>query len=179
MQESKAARYLESNTRTLQKYIPVRRHEIGKMLALSTMMFLIVFVFSLTRETKDVLIVTNCGAEAIAFLKVYGVIPAATLFMIGYSMLADLYPLSTLFYMISIPFFAFFFLFGFVLYPYRNSIHPLHLQVPESGFSYAVLLIKYWSFSLYYIVSEVWGSASIPLLFWSCANEITNLEQVS
>ena len=34
------------------------------------MMFWIVFVFTMTRDTKDTLIVTNCGAEAIAFLKV-------------------------------------------------------------------------------------------------------------
>eukprot|EP00611_Tribonema_gayanum_P002188 TRINITY_DN1158_c4_g4_i1.p1 TRINITY_DN1158_c4_g4~~TRINITY_DN1158_c4_g4_i1.p1 ORF type:complete len:372 (+),score=152.22 TRINITY_DN1158_c4_g4_i1:881-1996(+) len=32
-------------------------------------------------------------------------------------------------------------------------------------------------FSLYYIVSELWGSAGIPLLFWTCANEVTPIKQ--
>lgn len=43
----------------------------------------------MSRDTKDTLIVTNCGAEAIAFLKVYGVIPAATAFMVTYTALAN------------------------------------------------------------------------------------------
>lgn len=162
----------------LSKYIPLYPHEIPKVLSLSIMMFFIIFVFSMTRDTKDILIVTNCGAEAIAFLKVYGVIPAATLFMIIYSYLSARYPLSTLFYIISIPFFLFFFIFAFVLYPARNFIHPTHLIVPKSGLSYMVQLLRFWSFSLYYIMSELWGSAGIPLLFWSCANEITSMEQV-
>jgi ATP/ADP translocase len=33
------------------------------------------------------------------------------------------------------------------------------------------------SFSLYYIVSELWGSAGIPLLFWTCANDVTPIDQ--
>jgi ATP:ADP antiporter, AAA family len=32
-------------------------------------------------------------------------------------------------------------------------------------------------FSVYYIVSELWGSAGIPLLFWTCANEVTPIKQ--
>lgn len=32
---------------------------------------------------------TNCGAEAIAFLKVYGTLPAATAFMVLYTRLAN------------------------------------------------------------------------------------------
>ena len=60
-------------------FIPIHRQEWKKFLSLSTMMFWIVFVFSMTRDTKDTLIVTNCGAEAIAFLKVYGVIPGTHL----------------------------------------------------------------------------------------------------
>ena len=46
-------------------------------------------MFSMARDTKDTLIVTNCGAEAIAFLKVYGVIPAVTAFMMFYTKLAN------------------------------------------------------------------------------------------
>jgi len=27
-------------------------------------------------------------------------------------------------------------------------------------------LLRYWSFSLFFIVSELWASAGVPLLFW-------------
>ena len=46
------------------------KNEITKFLLLGTMKFFIIFVLTLTRDTKDTLIVTQCGAEAIAFLKV-------------------------------------------------------------------------------------------------------------
>lgn len=49
--------------------LPILPGELPKFISLSFMMFWIVFVFTMTRDTKDALIVTNCGAEAIAFLK--------------------------------------------------------------------------------------------------------------
>ena len=64
------------------------------------------------------------------------------------------------------------------MYPMRHILHPLHLQVPAGGLSFAVNLLRYWTFSLYYIVSEIWGSAGIPLLFWSCANDVVLISQV-
>jgi len=69
---------------------PIYPKELLKFFSLSMMMFWIVFVFTMTRDTKDTLIVTNCGAEAIAFLKVYGVVPAAAGFMILYAKLANI-----------------------------------------------------------------------------------------
>ena len=72
--------------------LPVYPHELPKFLSLSMMMFWIVFVFTLTRDTKDTLVVTNCGAEAIAFLKVYAVIPSAGAFMFAYSKAANALP---------------------------------------------------------------------------------------
>lgn len=46
------------------------KNEVTKFLLLGMMKFFIIFVLTLTRDTKDTLIVTQCGAEAIAFLKV-------------------------------------------------------------------------------------------------------------
>ena len=50
--------------------VPIHLKELSKFLSLSMMMFWIVFIFTMTRDTKDALIVTTCGSEAIAFLKV-------------------------------------------------------------------------------------------------------------
>lgn len=54
----------------------------------------------------------------------------------------------------------------------------MHWQVPSGGLAFPVNLLRHWTFSLYYIVSDLWGSAGIPLLFWSCANDLVSLEQV-
>jgi hypothetical protein len=80
------------------KVLPIYPKEMASFLSLSFMMFFIVFIFTMTRDTKDALIVTNCGAEAISFLKVYGVVPAATGFMVLYSRLSSHYSSRELFY---------------------------------------------------------------------------------
>jgi TLC ATP/ADP transporter len=157
---------------------PIYPKELAKFFSLSFMMFWIVFVFTMTRDTKDALIVTNCGAEAIAFLKVYGVVPAAALFMVTYAKLANNLTPRSLFYVTLAPFFIFYAVFAFVLYPLRDVLHPLSIVVPEGGLSFAVNLLRHWTFSLYYIVTELWGSAGIPLLFWSCANDVVQIDQV-
>ena len=77
------------STQWYRKFFDVAPAEMSKFLSLSLMMFWIVFIFTMTRDTKDTLIVTNCGAEAIAFLKVYGVLPAAALFMMLYAKMAN------------------------------------------------------------------------------------------
>lgn len=134
-------------------------------------------MFTIARDTKDALIVTNCGAEAISFLKVYGVIPAATGFMVMYSRLSDRFSSRDLFYVTMSPFVLFYALFAFVLYPARTILHPMSLVVPEGGAGYAINLLRHWTFSLYYIVSELWGSAGVPLLFWTCANDVVRVDE--
>ena len=155
------------------------RHEMPKFFAMSFLMFCIIYVFTLTRDTKDTLIVTNCGAESIAFLKVYGVVPAAAAFMIGYNFLSNKVSHRALFHMTIIPFFAFYALFGFVLYPLRDKLHHPDgaLTKDDTPLAYLLNLGRFWMFSLYYIVSELWGSAGIPLLFWTCANDVTPIHQ--
>jgi AAA family ATP:ADP antiporter len=44
--------------------------EATKFLLMGSMEFFIIMALTLTRDTKDTLVVTQCGAEAIAFLKV-------------------------------------------------------------------------------------------------------------
>lgn len=51
------------------------REETGKFLALGGIQFFIIFVLTLTRDLKDTLIITSCGAEAISFLKVCAYAP--------------------------------------------------------------------------------------------------------
>jgi TLC ATP/ADP transporter len=46
------------------------QQEVTKFLLIGTIKFFIIMALTLTRDTKDTLVVTQCGAEAIAFLKV-------------------------------------------------------------------------------------------------------------
>jgi AAA family ATP:ADP antiporter len=116
--------------------------------------------------------VSNCGAEAIPFLKLYGVMPCATAFIVMYSKLSNALGKQTLFYVTLLPFFVFYGVFAFVLFPNRDLIH-FPLAVAEGAaaagggaLTAATNLMRYWSFSLFFIVSELWASAGVPLLFW-------------
>ena len=49
---------------------PIQRKEVKKFLLMGAIKFFVIMALTLTRDTKDTLVVTQCGAEAIAFLKV-------------------------------------------------------------------------------------------------------------
>ena len=53
-----------------QTVFPIYGEEVKKFLLLGSIKFFIIMALTLTRDTKDTLVVTQCGAEAIAFLKV-------------------------------------------------------------------------------------------------------------
>ena len=150
---------------------PILPTERSTFLALSTMMFLFIYVFTTVRDTKDTLVVSHCGAESIPYLKLYGVLPCAMMFIVAYSKASNLLGKEALFYVTLVPFFVFYSLFAFVLYPNRDSIHFPKLlgggvQTVADAAPGPLSLIRYWSFSLYFIVSELWASAGVPLLFW-------------
>lgn len=158
-------------------FAAIKRNEIPCFTYMSLMMFLFIYVYTTVRDTKDTLVVSNCGAESIPFLKMYGVMPSALLFIVVYSKLSLVCDKQILFYATLLPFFAFYAIFAFILYPNKDTIHFLFGQHLAGSSGPVTNLIRYWTFSLYFIVSELWASAGVPLLFWQVANDITTVSQ--
>jgi len=163
---------------------PIHGFELKKFLPMCLMFFFINFNYTILRDTKDALVVTasGSGAEAIPFLKLWGVLPFAILFMLVYSKLSNIFSKPKLFYTMICSFIAFFALFALVLYPNRDLLHPndfadkLQAYLPQ-GFSGFVAIIRNWTYSLFYIMSELWGSVALSLLFWGFANDITRVSE--
>lgn len=161
---------------------PVHMHELKKLLPMFLIFFCISFNYTVLRDTKDTLIVTSSGAETIPWLKVYGVLPAAILFMIVYAKLSNMLSKENLFYVTIVPFLIFFTAFAFVLYPNREALHPvssanfLQSLLPE-GAAGLIACYRNWTYSLFYILSELWGSVVLSLLFWGFANDITRVTE--
>lgn len=159
---------------------PVHAYELKKLLPMFFMFFFISFNYTILRDTKDTLIVTSSGAETIPFLKVWGVVPAAVLFMLVYAKLSNILSKENLFYTTIIPFLVFFGVFAYFLYPNRDFFHPnasadyLQSILPQ-GLSGLVACYRNWTYSLFYILSELWGSVVLSLLFWGFANDITRV----
>ncbi len=161
---------------------PIHAFELKKILPMFLMFFCISFNYTILRDTKDTLIVTSAGAEAIPFLKVWGVVPAAILFMIIYAKMSNILSKENLFYATIVPFLVFFALFPTVLYPNKDALHPNVLadslrETLPLGLSGLVESFRNWTYSLFYILSELWGSVVLSLLFWGFANDITRVSE--
>jgi len=162
---------------------PVHGFELKKILPMFFMFFFISFNYTILRDTKDTLVVTSkAGAEAIPFLKFWGVLPSAILFMIVFSKLSNMLSKQNLFYVTLVPFIVFFALFSTLIYPNREAMQLDGLagmlsNVLPLGAKGFVESVRAWHFSVFYILSELWGSVVLSLLFWGFANDITKVTE--
>lgn len=163
---------------------PIHNYELKKVLPMFLMFFCISFNYTILRDTKDTLIVTapGSGAEAIPFIKLWLVVPSAVVFMLIYAKLSNILSKKALFYAVTAPFLIFFALFPTVIYPFRNILHPTsfadYLQgVLPAGFSGFIAMLRNWSFAVFYVLAELWGSVMLSLVFWGFANEITKIHE--
>jgi AAA family ATP:ADP antiporter len=163
---------------------PVHNYEMKKFLPMALMMLCILFNYTILRDTKDTLVVNapGSGAGALAFVKLYGTTPMAVLFMIIYAKLANVLSRENLFYAAILPFLLFFMAFAFVIYPNVEYFHMStetmsRLQGEFPRLYWFIAVIGNWSYSIFYIFSELWGSVVISLLFWQFANEIVRVKE--
>lgn len=157
---------------------PIHNYELKKLLPMLLIFFCILFNYTVLRDTKDTLVVTAAGgSEVLPFLKTFCVVPAAIIFMLIYAKLSNLLSKEALFYAAIVPFLAFFALFAWVFYPLRDLLHPVAsadylTSILPKGFHGIVAIYKTWTYSLFFILAELWGSAVLSLMFWGFANEI-------
>ena len=94
---------------------PIYNHEFKKFFAFAGIMFCMIMNYTLLRNMKDVLVVNAAGAGIITFLKTYCVTPAAILFFMLFVKLSNKFSRENLFYVIIIPFLAYFVILGLLL----------------------------------------------------------------
>lgn len=171
------------NFSPLRAYLwPIHAFELKKFFPLLIMAFFIGFNYNILRNMKDALLVTaeGSGAEVLPFIKVWGILPGAILMTFIYSRLNNKLQRDKVFYVMIGIFLSFFALFTFVVYPLGDKLHPhaladtLQASLPV-GFKGLVAMFRYWTFSSFYIMSELWSSAILSMLFWGFANEVTKL----
>lgn len=163
---------------------PIHNFELKKFLPMGIMMFCILFIYTLLRDTKDAILVNapGAGAESLSFAKGIGVTLSAVIFMIIYTKAANIFKREGLFYATALPFILFFSVFPYLIYPFKSYLH-LDLaaiegyQVSYPWAHWVVPLVGNWTYTLFYILSELWGSAILSLLFWQFANAITPVKE--
>ena len=163
---------------------PIHAWELKKVVPMLLMFFFISFNYTILRDTKDTLIVTapNSGAAAIPFLKVWLVVPCAAIFMIVFAKLSNRLNKQALFYTVTIPLLIFFALFTTVIYPNKELLHPTDMAdklqaILPQGLMGLVAIFRNWTFALFYVLAELWGSVMLSLMFWGFANEISRITE--
>lgn len=156
----------------------------AQVVPLGLMFFCILFNYTILRDTKDVLVVTapGSGAETIPFLKTWVNLPMAIGFMVLYAQLANMLGPQQLFYACIVPFIIFFGSFATVMYPLRDYLHPTQFcdwLLAQAGerFMGPISILRNWTFCLFYVMAELWGSVVVSLLFWGFANNITEVDE--
>jgi len=161
---------------------PIHRHELRKLLPMLFMLFFICFNYSILRNMKDSLVVTTSGAEVIPFIKVWVMLPTAVILTLLFTNLSNRYSQERVFYIMIGLFLSFFALFAFVLYPLRDVLHPTELaaslrQTLPGGFKGLIAMCCNWTFTGFYVMSELWSTSILAVLFWGFANEVTKVAE--
>lgn len=161
---------------------PVHRTEAKKVLSMVGLLLLLCISYSILRNLKDTIILTaeHSGAEVLPFIKVWGMLPAAFIATWVYTRLRRWFSQNAVFYILVSSFVSYFLLFAFVLYPNSETLHLHRLgdflsgHLPQ-GFQGFIALIRNWTFTSFYIISELWSSVILAILYWGFANDVTEV----
>lgn len=144
--------------------------------------FFLAFNYFILKALKETLLVTapDAGAEAIPFVKMWFLFPTSMLLLAAFTWAATKisfrFAVSSIitFFLISYA------LFAFVCYPLRDSLHldsiadRMQLVLP-AGWKGLIAVIRYWSYSLFYVTAECWCTMVYSVVFWGYANAVTKL----
>lgn len=163
---------------------PVHCCELKKLIPMLLIFFFISFDYNVLRTLKDSLLITakSSGAEVIPFIKVWGVFPGAVAMTFLFAWLSNRFSQEVVFYIILSLFLTYFGVFAFILYPIRDVLHPHafadYLQsVLPLGCKGLIAMFRYWTFTVFYVMSELWSSAVLSVLFWGFANQVTKISE--
>lgn len=161
---------------------PIHRHELKKMLPMLFMLFLICFNYTVLRNMKDAVVITAAGAEIIPFIKVWALLPMAVVVTLIFTKISNIFSQERVFYIMISVFLVFYALFAFLLYPLREIFEPqvsadyLANTLP-AGFKGMIAMYRHWLLTAFYVVSELWSTAIMSVLFWGFANEVTRINE--
>ncbi|MGB0919440.1 MAG: Npt1/Npt2 family nucleotide transporter [Holosporaceae bacterium] len=159
---------------------PIHGHEMKKFLPMAAIMFLILFNYTVVRSLKDAMIIAakGSGAEVVNFLKSWVVLPCSVLFVVIFAKMSNVLSRQALYYACLVPFIAFFAIFAFIIFPLKDFLHPSvdtlqSLQESVPFLKWAFPIYGLWTYSIFYVMAELWGNIGTNLLFWQFANQIT------
>ncbi len=166
---------------------PIHNFELKKFIPMSLLMAAILIVYTAVRDLKDTFVQKYAilgGTELISALKLWFVLPMAFVVVIIFSTLVSKFGMRKTFYIVCSFFAAFFAIFAWILFPNADKIHlsKATMEAMRSSwpaFTYYIIpCLGNWSYTLFFIFAETWGTLAVSSLFWFFANEITKKSEV-
>jgi ATP:ADP antiporter, AAA family len=162
---------------------PFYRSELKLVIPMLLILFLTCFNYSILRNLKDVLVVTakSSGGAVIPFIKVWAMLPMAVLSAYAFTKLSNRFSQEKVYYIMVWGFLIAYGIFGFILYPMRERLELVGFArfletILPSGAQGFISMIRHWSFTMFYVMCELWSSIVLTVLFWGFANEITKVK---
>ncbi len=153
-----------------------------KALPLVIVSFFLAFNYFILKALKETLLVTapDAGAEAIPFVKMWFLFPASLFFLGAFTWAATRISFRFAIASIIALFLLSYALFTYVCYPFRESLHLHRLaddlqRILPDGWKGFSAVVRYWSYSLFYVASECWCTMIYSVVFWGYANAVTKL----
>jgi ATP:ADP antiporter, AAA family len=68
------------------------------------------------------------------------------------------------------------------MYPLRDVLHPTEfcqnlLETAGERFKGPIAILRNWTYCVFYVMAELWGSVVVSVLFWGFANQITTVDE--
>lgn len=149
------------------------------MMPHAIMMVLCIVNFDIMRNLKESLLITRLGAEIIPFVKLWVVVPAAFIFLVSYSYLANRLSKRSLFFCTIAPFLIWMLVFSQIIYPNldgfaASTLSRLLEPILPDNLAFISGLIYFWPITLFFTLAELWGSAIICIIFWTAVNDVNS-----
>lgn len=164
----------------IKKIAPVHKKELPKFLCMAMMIFLIIYIHHSLRVSRETLIISHLGTEAISAIEIWLVLPISIIFTLLYIKLSDIFTRTKLFHLMVWLFISYFVLFALVLYPNHES---LTLHIPDTiiakfpTLKYLFTILCHWHYCSFFIFSELLITTLLSISFWQTANHITSIEE--
>ncbi|KRH93577.1 ATP:ADP Antiporter (AAA) Family [Pseudoloma neurophilia] len=167
----------------------VAPRECPKLLLMSTQFFLISYVYAILRELKDAFTLKRQLAASIQVMKLWFVPPVSIVASLTVAKLLS-YASNRKILMGALCLYAAYFLFyGFIILPYQDKIEPSVHRVGDvfhdskmkfrgiESLAAVIVTFTCYTSTVHFIMSEVWGSAVLSLLFLSFVNDVCPFKQ--
>lgn len=178
-----------SGSTFLGRSFKIARCEQKHFWVMTAIFFCIGYVYSISREMKDALVIERLDPASIPYLKMLIVLPLNIVVVFFVQKVLSHSSIYKVFSSTAFIFSLYFIVYGIIIQTYREYLEfdpyltkdwftDNKMEFIGLKWTYAIALtINSWTISLFYVTAEIWSTLMVQFLFFCYANEICTLKQ--